>query len=642
MNKSLSVILLIIISSVLISFVFFFFLIAKDKTEKSIDESFQKRYANVLNIFISMIRNDILLSDNREVYIKCNAFMEYDALLSLKITDKDGKLIRDLRKTNTANSVTLFGDIRFKKDPSSEVAARVSAEFSHDLAESIFKKISNSILVYILLCGFTINIVIYIAIRFVCNPLNKLTNLFESGNIKDIEKIKLTRLSGRIREVSNLYNGTRVLVKKIDHYQKQLINSVKHKAISQTTQIFAHDVRKPFSMMEAILHHLETIDEPEKFIELSKKYTRHVQHALASVNGLIQDVMDMGKETKLNKEPVSPRSLIEASLCEVCSMEMEKDKNSYDIPITYDFKHQSMVCIDPLKMQRVFSNIILNAIQASKGQGSLWFYTTESHNDNRIEFCIGNSGSSIAEEDLPMLFEAFFTTKKKGGTGLGLAIAYNIVHAHGGTIKCESSVQENFVQFILTLPSVINLKDDKVYGLPENTSEIMMAYENIENAGYAETEDDDVGDCRIFDYEKKIEHYFEKHQKKLTMAILEDDALYRNTLKNHIRKTPLLKNVLNIKMFGDADSALEYFQDNTPDFFICDINLGPGSMNGLELLSILSKRKQMVPTCVHSNRSKLEDIKLDRHYKVKSLAPKPMMRAHLLKYISDSLPKTCG
>jgi signal transduction histidine kinase len=562
--------------------------------------------------------------------------MEYDALLSLKITDKDGNLIRDFRKTNSADSVTLSGDIRFKKDPSSEVAARVSAEFSHDLAESIFNKLSNSILVSIMLCGFTINIVIYIAIRLVCNPLNKLTSLFESGNTNDIEKIKLTKLAGRISEVSNLYNGTRVLVKKIDHYHKQLINSVKHKAISQTTQIFAHDVRKPFSMMEAILHHLETIDEPEKFIELSKKYTRHVHKALASVNGLIQDVMDMGKETKLNKEPVSPRSLIEASLCEVCGMEM--DKNSYDIPIQYDFKHKSMICIDALKMQRVFSNIILNAIQASEGQGALWFYTAESHNGQYIEFCIGNSGSSIAEEDIPMLFEAFFTTKKKGGTGLGMAIAYNIVHAHGGTIKCESSVQESFVKFILTLPSVINLKDDKVYSLPENTSEIVMAYKNADIARPAGIEEDDAGDLRIFEYEKKLEHYFEKHQKRLTIAILEDDALYRNTLKNLIKNSPALKNVLNIKMFGDADSVLEYFQENRPNFFICDINLGPGSMNGLELLSILSKRKQMVPTCVHSNRSKLEDVRLDRQYSVKSLVPKPMMRVHLLKYISDSLP----
>lgn len=636
MNKSLSAILLIIISSILISFVFSFFLIAKDKIEKSIDESFQKRYANVLNIFSSMIRNDILLSDNRQVYLKCNAFMEYDALLSLKITDRDGNLIRGQRKTNTSKSVTLFGDIRFKKDASSEVAAHVSAEFSHDLAESIFRKISNSMLVYIILCGLTINIVIYFAIRFVCDPLNKLTSLFESGKIENIEKIKLTKLSGRISEVLNLYNGTKVLVKKIDHYQKQLINSVKHKAISQTTQIFAHDVRKPFSMMEAILHQFETIDEPEKIIELSGKYLHHVQQALTSVNGLIQDVMDMGKETELDNQPISPRSLIEASLSEVCGMQV--DKNDYNMPITYDFKHKSMVSIDALKMQRVFSNIILNAIQASMGRGSLWFTTTESHHDNYIEFCIGNSGSSIVEEDLPMLFEAFFTKKKKGGTGLGLAIAYNIIHAHGGTIKCESSVQENVVQFILTLPSIKNLKDDKVYDLPENTAQIIMAYKNVATNKHAATENNDVGNYRIRDFEKKIERYIEKHQKKLTIAILEDDTLYRNTLKNLIIKTPSLKNVLSIKMFDDADSALEYFQNNKPDFFICDINLGPGSMNGLELLSILSKRKQMVPTCVHSNRSKPEDIKLARQYKAKSLVPKPMMRAQLLKYISDSLP----
>lgn len=345
-------------------------MIAKEGVEKSIDGSFQKRYANVLGIITSTVRNDILIGDGREIYIKCNAFMEYDALLSLKIVDGNGNSLCDLRKRGTADSIILNDDIRFKKDDSGEVAAIVTAEFSHDLTRSIFKKISNSILIYILLCVCTINIVIYVAIRFVCGPLNKLTSLFESGKIEDIDKIKLTRFLGRISEIFNLYNGTQILVDKIVHYQEQLIDSVKHKAISQTTQILAHDVRKPFSMMEAILNLFISLDDPLKIKELSEKYIPHVLQALASVNGMIQDVMEMGKETRLEQEPISPRSLIEASLYEACNME----EDSSGISIAYSFNHSSMVNIDSLKVQRVFSNIILNAIQASKGKRSLWFY----------------------------------------------------------------------------------------------------------------------------------------------------------------------------------------------------------------------------------------------------------------------------
>ncbi len=414
------------------------------------------------------------MGDGRGVYLKCNAFMEYDALLSLKVADTNGNSFCDLRKRSAADSIFLHGDIRFKKDDSSEVAAIVNAEFSHDLTKSIFKKISNSILIYIVLCVCSINGAIYIAIRFVCGPLNKLTGLFESGNIEEIDKIKLTRLSGKIREICNLYNGTKTLADKIIHYREQLIDSVQHKAISQTTQILAHDVRKPFSMLEAILNLIKSTDDPTKIKELSKRYTPYVLQALASVNGMIQDVMEIGKETKLNTESISPRSLIWASLHEVCNIE----EGSNGIPITYSFNHSSMVKIDSLKVQRVFSNIILNAIQASQGKRFLWFHTKESNSDTFMEFCIGNSGSSIAEDDLPMLFEAFYTKKKISGTGLGLAIAHKIITAHGGTIWCESSTPQNIVQFFFTLPTDKDIKDGRKHNLPGNTDEVLATFKN--------------------------------------------------------------------------------------------------------------------------------------------------------------------
>lgn len=633
MNKSLSVILLVIVSSISISFVFAFCLIAKEGLEKSIEKSFQKRYANILSIFTSTVRNDILTGDGREAYLKCNALMEYDALLSLKIADGDGNLFCNQRKRVSADNIILNDLIRFKKDDSGEVAAIVTAEFSHDLTKSIFKKISNSILIYIIICVCTINCAIFIAIRLVCDPLNKLTSLFESGNIETIDKIKLTRFSEGISEIFNLYNGTKILVDKIVHYQEQLIDSIKHKAISQTTQILAHDVRKPFSMMEAMLNLFKSIDDPMKIKEMSEEYLPHVVQALASVDGMIMDVMEMGKETKLNQEPISPRSLIEASLYQVCNMQ----ETSGGISIDYSFKHSSMVNIDSLKVQRVFSNIILNAIQASKGKRSLWFYTKES-SDPYLEFCIGNSGSSIAEEDLSMLFEAFYTKKKIGGTGLGLAIAYKIITAHDGIIKCESSAKENIVQFIFTLPAAKNIKDSGNYDLPKNTDDVLAVFKTvgkIKNDEYAICE---INDPRINDFYKKIDNFIKFHQKKLTLVILEDDALYRNSLNNIINNTSLLKNLVNVKMFDDTDSALEYFKYSTPDFFICDIDLGAKSINGLELLSILSERNQIIPTCVHSNRTVLEDIELAVKYNAKSFVPKPMMRAHLLKFISDFLP----
>ena len=65
---------------------------------------------------------------------------------------------------------------------------------------------------------------------------------------------------------------------------------------------------------------------------------------------------------------------------------------------------------------------------------------------------VADTGTGIAEDDMPQIFEPFFTTKTDGrGTGLGLSIVRGILDAHGGTIQV-SSAQGQGTSFTLTLP----------------------------------------------------------------------------------------------------------------------------------------------------------------------------------------------
>jgi PAS domain S-box-containing protein len=89
-------------------------------------------------------------------------------------------------------------------------------------------------------------------------------------------------------------------------------------------------------------------------------------------------------------------------------------------------------------LAQVFANLVLNACNAMPDGGTL-MVTTRLATEGRVEVIFTDSGVGIPPENLPRVFDPFFTTMPVGkGTGLGLTISYSIVQRHGGTIGVES------------------------------------------------------------------------------------------------------------------------------------------------------------------------------------------------------------
>ncbi|MGD0211434.1 MAG: ATP-binding protein, partial [Desulfomonilia bacterium] len=93
--------------------------------------------------------------------------------------------------------------------------------------------------------------------------------------------------------------------------------------------------------------------------------------------------------------------------------------------------------IDPDKMGQVLLNLFLNAFEAMEQGGTLTVSIRCDDKPNRFIIRISDTGNGIAHEDLPHIFDPYFTTKQSG-TGLGLAIVHKIMEAHDGDIKVES------------------------------------------------------------------------------------------------------------------------------------------------------------------------------------------------------------
>ena len=97
---------------------------------------------------------------------------------------------------------------------------------------------------------------------------------------------------------------------------------------------------------------------------------------------------------------------------------------------------------DPELLKQVLLNVVLNAVQATPGEGGIGIAVRKGKDGAVIE--VSDEGEGIREENLERIFDPFFSTKVKGA-GLGLAIASRIMEAHGGFIRVRSALGKGSV-----------------------------------------------------------------------------------------------------------------------------------------------------------------------------------------------------
>jgi signal transduction histidine kinase len=219
-----------------------------------------------------------------------------------------------------------------------------------------------------------------------------------------------------------------------------------NEAVARLTQVLAHDARKPMSHLKIMLSMLARESDPQRFRTAVGRYVDRVEESMARFDALVRDVLDSGASLVLDTREMGLLDLVISARYAATTAE----------GVTFRFTIDSVarVKVDDQRILRVLGNILDNAIQAMQARGDITF-TARSTCNGMTMLGVSNSGTFIPREDLDKLFTPFFTKGKRNGTGLGLAIAERIVHAHGGTIWCESDASIG-TTFWMTLPSVLS------------------------------------------------------------------------------------------------------------------------------------------------------------------------------------------
>ena len=162
------------------------------------------------------------------------------------------------------------------------------------------------------------------------------------------------------------------------------------------------------------------------------------------IQKIVGDLMKVARPGEKTSELIDVPASLEAVLTII------NDRIGKNLSIVTDFGSVPGVPAIPRELNQVWLHLLLNAVEATGGRGSIAIVTRLV--DNHVAVTISDTGCGISEEHLPHIFDPFFTTKPVGdGTGMGLHLAYQIVNHHGGRITAASTPGEGSV-FTVLLP----------------------------------------------------------------------------------------------------------------------------------------------------------------------------------------------
>jgi signal transduction histidine kinase len=203
----------------------------------------------------------------------------------------------------------------------------------------------------------------------------------------------------------------------------------------------AHELRNALAVAESALFLAQRdIDDRPRLV----RHLDQVASEIRKAHDVISSVLGLARGEPVRREPAPVGRLIDTA------------RHALTLPpgvkleIAIEPADLSVLC-DPILLERVFSNLYLNAIEALEERGHGTILTRAWHGDHRTYFEVEDDGPGLDPAIVDHVFEPLMSAKAKG-TGLGLALCRTIIEAHGGEIT-EASTRPTGTAFRMWLPN---------------------------------------------------------------------------------------------------------------------------------------------------------------------------------------------
>lgn len=242
-------------------------------------------------------------------------------------------------------------------------------------------------------------------------------------------------------EIGHLAEAFNSMCGSISQGREELIRQERISTIGRLSTSIIHDLRNPLA---AIYGGAEMLVDTDLSPDQTRRLAANIYRASRQIQDLLQELADITQGRAHAREICRLREVV-AAACEPLAASAEAQHVSVKIEVPKEIE----LPLDRSPMERVFQNLIANAIEAMPDGGTVFIQA--GRNDSEVVVSVEDTGPGIPAPIASQLFQPFVTAGKKNGMGLGLALSRKTVLSHGGDLWTED--KDGGARFVMKLPT---------------------------------------------------------------------------------------------------------------------------------------------------------------------------------------------